>query len=82
MQTVSQIFDAVGGPSAVARLLGVGNSTASEMKRRGSIPVDYWPTLVAAARERGIEGLTYESLALMHAKRKASASHEPAEPAA
>lgn len=47
---------------------------ASAMKSRGSINVDYWPELIAAAERRGLEGVTYERLTLMHAKRPQSVS--------
>jgi hypothetical protein len=49
MQNVGEIIDALGGSTAVARIIGKGPSTVSEMKRRGSVPVEYWPALVAAA---------------------------------
>ena len=68
MKTVSKIFDDLGGNAAVARVLGVGASTASEMKRRESIPVEYWPALVDEARRIGAEGITLESLALTFAE--------------
>jgi hypothetical protein len=68
MTSVSTLFDVLGGPTKVARLLGVGFTTASEMKRRGSIPVKYWPRLVAAADTEGLEAITYERLVLMHSE--------------
>jgi hypothetical protein len=51
MQNVGEIIDALGGSTAVARIIGKGPSTVSEMKRRGSVPVEYWPSLVAAAAD-------------------------------
>lgn len=66
MRTVSDIFDQFGGPASVARLLGVNASTASEMKRRSSIPVRHWPALTAEAKERGIP-LTNDDLVDAHA---------------
>jgi hypothetical protein len=53
---------------------------ATMMKARNSIPVDYWPGVIAAAAARAkitaddgkrdaFESLTYEFLTLMHAKR-------------
>ena len=70
-KTVSSIFDALGGPAAFARDLGLKGSTASEMKRRGRISIELWPALVAIAADRNIDWLTYESLALMHAHKSA-----------
>jgi hypothetical protein len=66
MKSVEEIFVALGGTGAVARLLEVGHSTASEMRRRGSIPVRYWPRLVAVAVEREIEGISNDSLVGIH----------------
>lgn len=70
MDTVSDIFDALGGPAALARALGVNPSTASEMKRRGAIPSEYWVQLVEHARTAGREDIDYEAIARIHAKAK------------
>lgn len=67
---LDDLFDCFGGASSVARLLGVGASTASEMKRRGSIPVHYWPRLIEGATERGICGVTHEALTTVHAEKR------------
>ena len=48
MQNVTDIFDKLGGAAGVSRILDCQRSTASEMKRRGSIPVRYWPRLIEA----------------------------------
>jgi hypothetical protein len=61
MSSVTTIFEVLGGPTKAARLLDVGISTASEMKRRGSIPVKYWPKLVKAD-----VGITYDQLVAAH----------------
>lgn len=67
MSHVTHIFDAFGGPTALAKALNVNPSTASEMKRRGSIPVRYWPELVRAAAEIGkADQVTYEALVEAH----------------
>jgi hypothetical protein len=66
MRSVSNLFETLGGPTKVATFLDVGVTTASEMKRRGSIPVKYWPRLVAACEQHGIDGLNYERLVAMH----------------
>lgn len=52
----------------LAEVLRVGPSTVSEMKRRNSIPVEYWPELVSAAKEIGRGDLTLERLALISAE--------------
>jgi hypothetical protein len=68
MNTVHDVFNALGGNAAVARALGVIPSTASEMKRRESIPVEYWPKLVEHARNVGKEEITLERLAIILAE--------------
>lgn len=71
--TVPAIFEKLGGPSSVARILNVGASTASEMKRRKSIPVRYWPALIEWARSSGKE-LSEADLVTAHASRPFPAS--------
>jgi hypothetical protein len=68
MTSVADIFSALGGPTAVARILGVRPSTASEMKRRGSIPAEYWRDLVLAAERKGVRGIDAATLAEIHAR--------------
>ncbi len=63
MTDVASIFETLGGPAKVARILHVGVSTASEMKRRGSIPVRWWPPLIEAGSEKGV---TAETLVAAH----------------
>lgn len=64
--SIEELFSALGGPTEVGRIIGKGASTASEMKRRKSIPVSHWSFLVSAAAERHIPGISFETLALMH----------------
>ena len=54
MRTVSDIFDVFGGPAELGRAIGVTTEHATTMRRRGSIPVRYWPTLLVEARDRHI----------------------------
>lgn len=55
MRTVVDLFETFGGPAAVGRIIARRASTASEMKRRRSVPTRYWPALISAAREKGID---------------------------
>jgi hypothetical protein len=66
METVSDLIEAYGGVAAFARVIGKSSSTASEMKRRGSVPVAYWPKLIASAGRLGIAGITAERLMWLH----------------
>jgi hypothetical protein len=65
-KSVPELIDAFGGATAFARVLDTKPSTASEMKRSGSIRVAYWPKIIAAAAERRIGGVTAETLMRMH----------------
>ena len=52
---IGAVIDSLGGPSSVAKALGLPNaSTATYWTRRGSIPVRYWPALIDFAAERGV----------------------------
>ena len=54
MHSVDDIFRELGGTGAVAKIIDVKQSAASEMRRRGSIPVRYWPQLVSGAASAGV----------------------------
>ena len=54
MNTIADIINTLGGNAEVARMCSKTPSWASECKRRGSIPVEYWPRLIEVAHERGI----------------------------
>ena len=69
METIAAVFDAFDGPAELGRAIGTTTEHAAGMRRRNSIPVTYWPKLIAAARERRISGITYESLTHMHVER-------------
>lgn len=48
--------------------IGASYEAAKAMRRRNSVPVEYWSRLISAAERRGLTDITYESLALMQAK--------------
>ena len=70
--SVSDLFDRFDGPKGVARIISKGHSTASEMKRRASIPVEYWPALIDSDKGQEL-GLTAEHLMRIHATERAEA---------
>lgn len=55
-----------------ARDAGVTYGAAKQIRRRSSIPVDYWPALVSSEKGREL-GLTAEHLMRMHASERAVA---------
>jgi hypothetical protein len=69
MHTGPDLIDALGGPTAFAKIIGLGperSSTASEMKRSGAIRVKYWPAIIQAARDRGLRGVNEAMLVRIH----------------
>lgn len=76
MNTVSDIFERLGGTGAVAKIIDVKHSAASEMRRRKSIPVRYWPQLIDGARRVNME---IDSDLLMSVHAVAAPAHEAAE---
>jgi hypothetical protein len=68
MQNVQDLFELWPEPKVanVARDIGVTTEHAAGMKRRGSIPVDYWPALVDNAKHRKIRGVDYAALVQIH----------------
>ncbi len=68
IKCVADVFDLMGGTTAMARILAVGVSTASEIKRRGKIPAEYWRDIIRAGAERGHPEITADVLARLHAR--------------
>lgn len=55
VRTLNDLFDALGGPAAVGRAIGKGTEHAHSMKTRGSVPIAYWPKLIRACQEAGMQ---------------------------
>jgi hypothetical protein len=72
MMTIPDIFDRLGGPSKVARLLNIKSTTANEMKRRKIIPVWYWPRLKQICKENRVYGVNYTMLVELHQRGESS----------
>lgn len=67
MKTVADIIDELGGNAAVARNLGVKASRISEIKRRNSLPPGFFRPIVSLAQEKGLDWVTADLLADLHA---------------
>lgn len=70
MHTIGDLIDTFGGSTKFAVVIGKNPSTASEMKRRNSVPVEYWPTVIKAAKAQGVKGVTLEKLVELHARER------------
>lgn len=68
MNSVEDVFEKFKKTSVFADALGLKLSAASEMRRRKSIPVRYWPKLVEVAQERGFDEITNDTLVAIHAQ--------------
>lgn len=66
-RTVADLIDAFGGNTALARIIGTGPTTVSEMKRKRSVHVRHWPVIIKAAEKAGIDWVTPDALMRMHA---------------
>jgi len=55
MVDIQHLINGLGGATAFGRIIGVKPSTASEMKRRKKIPVEYWTVVIAAAHHKGLK---------------------------
>jgi hypothetical protein len=60
--THSDIINLWPSLSEFAGDIGVEYGTAKAMRRRSSIPVEYWPKVIGKAAERSIDGITPESM--------------------
>lgn len=66
MNSIPEIIQKIGGTGALANIIGVKLSTASEMSRRGTIPVKYWPRLIVGCKFKKIRGVTNDKLVALH----------------
>lgn len=60
--SVAELLDRLGGNAVVAKMLGKGQSTVSEWRRAKRIDVRYWPALIDAADEVGVDGINPDTL--------------------
>jgi hypothetical protein len=63
-------IERLGGVKALRVSLKKHLTTVASWETRNSIPVAWWPKLISLAETQGLEGFTYEALALAHAKAK------------
>lgn len=69
--TVPKILDLWPSLADFARDVLIGYEAAKQMRRRGSIPVKYWPAMIAAADRRG-KKLTEKALVEAHCAQPAA----------
>lgn len=78
IRSVDELFEVCGGPARVGRAIGKSTEHAAAMKRRSSVPTDYWHDLVEWAKGQGLEGVTFDVLGRIHAKAPKSSTPQTA----
>jgi hypothetical protein len=68
LNSIEDVFKLFGSNVAMADILRVTPSGVSEMKRRKSIPVEYWQPIVKEAKKMARDDLTLEKMAVLSAK--------------
>lgn len=76
IHSFAELIDRFGGASAFSRYIGIGVSTASEMKRRNAINSRYWALIIKAAPVVGLKGITMEKLQALYVRRPTGAAAE------
>lgn len=69
MKTVTDLIEAFGGSTQLAKLLELPIPTVGAWKHRGSIHPDYFPAIIEKARELRISGVSLERLHSMRKER-------------
>lgn len=64
----SDAIEVLGGPKDVSDALKKPLTTVASWGARESIPVEFWPALIKVAAAKGVDGISYESLARAHAQ--------------
>lgn len=67
MRTVDDLMRLWPTVAEFARDIGIKPTHAQTMRVRGSIPVEYWPNILAAAKTRNLRGVTADALMTLHA---------------
>ncbi len=71
-QTIPELFSQWGTIAEFAADIGCGYEAARQMRRRESIDPKHWSSVVAAARKRGINGVSLQWLAKQRERRVAA----------
>src|SRR5271155_1589803 len=66
IDSFDDLFDRWDRQSHLAADLGVSPQHLRMMRVRRSIPVRFWPRLLAAGQRRAVQGLSYELLVHLH----------------
>lgn len=61
------LFDHFDGPTDFGKAIGVSRQAAFNMMNRKSVPPRWWVVLIECAKQRKINGVTYDALARLAA---------------
>lgn len=68
---VGALVGAFGGPTRLGRDAGIPVPAVKMWRHRGSIPIRYWPAIIALAVRHGFQGVDANWLVRLHDRRKA-----------
>lgn len=74
MDSFSLLITALGGPTEVATALDLAAGTVQKMRERNSIHPKHFPSFVKLAEQRGLKGVTLETLARLSEQQAAQQS--------
>ena len=74
LDSFAAIIDLWPSAEAFGDAIGTSGANARKMKARDSIDSSYWESLVAAAIQRGLQGVSLDLLARLAARRKGKAA--------
>lgn len=76
-QTFRDLINQV-GVRTLAAVIGASPKHVGIMRRRNSVPFDYWPALLSAAPRIGLRGLTWDHLIAMRKEGGCAVSRQKA----
>jgi len=70
LTSIAALIDAWPTIAEFARDIGVGYEAAKQMRRRGSIAIEHWPSVIASGRGQGL-GVTSDLMMRLHTAKRA-----------
>lgn len=69
MDSFKALLDHLGPLEPIAAALNVSVQAVSNMKARKAVSPDHWPKLLSFCVEKGVEGVSFETLSLWYSQR-------------
>jgi hypothetical protein len=72
MESFADLIERFGGAAKMALAIGELPNTIRQWAARNSIPARYWQTIVTAARDNNVRGVSHAALAELAGRRRAA----------